>query len=507
MTAYKKTILFSTFLILNWLTISVGNPAEQKKQFYFMGGGGEPIGETTIFDGEIKRVGSFLKNSDWDATVSFNGGHAKTQELLKSKMVKARDAGPFIEKNYNALMDEVIAKLESGELKSGDQLMIAIDTHGAIRSNGKDAEKTHRVALSNSEAKELTNLSGASTVNLDKLDKIVDLASKNNVKLAVADLSCYSGNLLNIKNDKVCMISASGPEQYSYGSGSLNLGFINFSPAITFSAKFFDSLKMGKNLEDLFLSARSNSGDTPDFPMINTNAGLAINDLIYKMITPYLNYNDQKASNFGAQYVRTGDKFEEQVCKIDNNHQQLLDLLKQYENLSGVTDEVNRNTNEFKGLRNALDNYRSYQKQYEDSLRGKFVAEKEIKNMFEQHFPNDKKAWSSYSPLDFLTIDVDSSIKRYEELAERDKNSKYIAGMWDSTVNQLKKQKEIAAYVKENLSDLAKGLLKAQVEAYGKSGVTKSLASKVSQEAKKVFNTLYKSIKQPASNPCRDFVL
>ena len=509
MTAYSKKILLSSLLLSSIATIPVGYCADQKKQFYFLGGGGEPKGETTIFDGEIKRVGNFINSYDWDSTVSFNGGHAKTEELIKNKMSKAKNAGPFIEKNYNAMMDEMIYKLESGELKAGDQLMIAIDTHGAKRSSGKDAEKTHRVAMSFSEARELTNLSGARTVDLDKLDKIVELASQKSVKLAVADLSCYSGNLLNIKNDKVCLISGSGPEQYSYGAGILKLGFLSFSPTSTFTSKFFDSLKKGKNLEDIFLSARIASVDTPDFPMINTSAGVAINDLIYKMITPYLDYNDNQVSNFGRQYGKTGDGFEERVCKINNNHQQLIDLLKQYDSLSAVIDESGRSSNEFQGLRSALEEYRSYQKTYEVLVRGKFEAEKEIKDMFEKQFPNDKKSWSDYAPLDLLTIDFDVQIKHYQELVDRDKNNnnKYIAAMWDSTLAQLKKQKEITIYVKENLSVSAKSKLKAQEDAYAKSGVTRDLASKVSQEAKKVFSILYKSMKKPEKNPCRDFVL
>ncbi|MBC7714929.1 MAG: hypothetical protein H7177_16405 [Rhizobacter sp.] len=507
MTAYSKKLLLTTFIFTQFATIPVGYSADQKKQFYFLGGGGEPTGETTIFDGEIKRMGSFINNSDWDSTVSFNGGHSKTEELIKSKMGKAKNAGPFIEKNYNAMMDEMIAKMQSGELKDGDQLMITIDTHGARRSSGKDAEKTHRVAMSYSEAKELTNLTGAHVVDLDKLDKIVELAAKKNVKLAVADLSCYSGNLLNIKNDKVCLISGTGPEQYGYASGNYKVAFFSFSPAVTFGSKFIDSFKKGKNLEELFLSARSASVDTPDFPMINSPEGIAINDMMYKMITPYLDYNDDTVSNFGPQYGRTGNGFEERVCNIDNNHQQLMDLLKQYDNIGAVVDDSGRNSNEFKALRAALEDYRSYQRKYEVFMRGKFEVEKEIKDMMEKQFPNDKKAWSSYAPLDLLSLNLDASIKRYEELAEKDKKNKYIFEMWNSTVQQMKKQKEIAAYVNANMSANAKEKLKAAEDAYGKSGVTRGLASKVSQEAKKVFDTLYKNIKKPASNPCRDFVL
>jgi hypothetical protein len=504
MTAYKN-IFFIPILLINFLTTSIGYSADIKKQFYFIGAGGDPDGKTTIFDDDISSVGSFTNKSDWDTTISFNGGHAKTEEALKSKMSKAHNVGPFIEKNYNALMDEVIGKLKSGELKSGDQLMISIDSHGAKRSTGDQAEKTHRVSLSNSSAVELTNLTGASTVNLDKLETIIQLASDNHVKLAITDFSCFSGNLLNIKNDNVCLISASGPDQFSYGSSVVNLGFTKIYIANTFAGKFFNSLKKGKNLEELFISARAQSGDAPDFPMISTNEGSAVNDLIYKLLSPYLNYDNESSRFFDNQYERTGDKFKEQLCKIDLNHQELLNLLKQYENIKFVMDKMN--SNEFKTLRIALENYRTYQKNYESTLRGKFEVEPEIQSIFVNKFPNDKKFWSRYNPLDFLTLDFDASIRSYQKRVENDKNNKMMVATWNSVILEIKRQKKIAEYVKDNLSDVAKLKLKAQNKAYAQSNVTKDLASKISLEAKKVYDTLYKSYKKPESNPCRDFVL
>lgn len=498
-----KKILVIIFVKLSIASISYS--ADAKKEFYYIGGGGEPSGETTIFDHQISRVGRFTNNSDWDTTVSFNGGHTKTEALLKSKMSNARDVGPFNEKNYNALMDEIISKLRSGALKSGDQLMISIETHGARRSRGSNAEKTHHVALSNSTATELTNLTGADTVDLDKLETIIQLASDNKVKLAVMDFSCFSGNLLNIKNKNACLISASGSEQYSYAFDGLNLGFMKVPLAITFGAKFFSKLRKGKNLEDIFLTARAASMGVPDFPMISTTEGEDVNELIYNLMSPYLNYNDRASSHFKDQYETSADKFENQVCQMDANHQQLLDLLKQYEYMKPVTFELTRQ--EFKSLREKLEKYRSYQRQYEQSLRGKFEVEAEIKGIFENKFPNDKDSWSSYGPMDFLTVDFGSLVNHFQNLADEIKGKKDVSGMWDLTLAHLRKQKEIATYVKENLSGASKIKLKNLEDSYKQSTVTKSLASKISSEAKKVYDILYKDFRTNAPNPCRDFVL
>lgn len=263
-------------------------------------------------------------------------------------------------------------------------------------------------------------------------------------------------------------------------------------------------MKKGKSLEELFIDSRT-TGDTPDFPMINTKEGLAINEMMYRFLTPYLNYNYSSTNNFSAGYVRRGDKFEEQVCRIESSHNDFMKLLKQMEDTAAVTNEAS--SGDFQNLREALEEYRKYQRGYEETLRQKFDVEKEIKDIFKKQFPNDQKAWEAYAPLDFLSLDLDSSITYYEGLAERDKGKKYISNMWDSTVAQLKKQKEISEYVKANLSQNGRDKLKAQDEAFAKSGVTYKLSSRISSEAKKVYESLYNKNKSAESNPCRDFVL
>jgi hypothetical protein len=480
-----------------FLTFSIGYSAEIKKDFYLIGGGGEPKGDKTIFDNDLKTLGSFVNGPSWDTTISFNGGHKKTEDIIGSKLSKAKNTGPFIEKNYNALIDEMINKIESGKLNAGDQLMLVIDTHGAKNSN----EKTHQIALGNSTAANLTTLSGASTVNLDRLEKLATLASAKGVKLAVVDMSCFSGNLLNIKNDKTCFISATGSEQYGY-AGTMDL--LLFNVAATFSGKFYDLMKEGKNLEEIFLKARTR-GDAPDFPMISSPEGIAINELLYKMITPYLNYNDNQTSNFSAQYPKSGAKFENKVCSNEQNHEKLKDLLAQFENMSAVTTEISKNN--FSTLKLALEEYRNYQKTYEASLRGKFETEKEISQLLESNYSNSPDLWKGYAPFDLLGIDYDYNLKFYQGLLDKESSS-YSKKMWQDMLTKLAAQKELTANIKNKLSESSKNKLKEQEDAYAKSGITKNLAQKVSSEAKKVYEDLYKQqMKKSNSNPCRDFVL
>ncbi len=492
-----KTAL-STFLSIYALCLTPTLGFAIEKHFYMLGGGGEPKGEKTIFDNDLKNIGSFSNNSDWKTTVSFNGGHGRTEDILASRFSKAINAGPFLEKSYNQMINEMITKIESGLLKDGDQLMLVINTHGA-RNTSK--EKTHAIATAKSTANDLTNLSGAETVNLDNLETLANLAAAKGVKLAIMDMSCFSGNLLNIKNDKVCMISATGSKQFGY-AGTFDLGL--FSMTNTFSGKFFDLMKPGKNLEDIFLAAREKAW-TADYPMISTKNGRLIDDLLYKMITPYLNYNDGQFNSFSNQYPSRSETFENTVCSQSKNYDQLKSLLVQYEQVDAVTDQLAKQN--FKSLRESLEEYRQYQLNYEVSLRGQFQTEKEITSLLEKKYPDQKKIWKDIAPLDFLDNQDDSQLSVYKKLLSESK-SEQSRKMWQSSIDSIILKKEMSESIKASLSDESRNKLKEYEKAFSKSDVTKKLAVNVASQAKKVYESLYrKEMSNSSPNPCRDFIL
>lgn len=62
-----------------------------KNYMLFMGAGSEPKDKsTTIFDEEAGNVGKFVsKNKDWNTPISFNGGHATTENEF-SKICRAK---------------------------------------------------------------------------------------------------------------------------------------------------------------------------------------------------------------------------------------------------------------------------------------------------------------------------------------------------------------------------------------------------------------------------------
>jgi hypothetical protein len=73
---------------INYLILSLilsNNIYPNESNFIFIGGGGEPEGETTIFDKNIEGMKEYYQSNKFkNTTISFNGGHTKTEEIITS---------------------------------------------------------------------------------------------------------------------------------------------------------------------------------------------------------------------------------------------------------------------------------------------------------------------------------------------------------------------------------------------------------------------------------------
>lgn len=490
----KFRFKFFLMLVLLLPIISVGYSAE--KQLYIFGGGGDPKGPTTIFDAQLEVLSRFTSGSgnSWSTTHSFNGGHERTENLLKTKFPTAHNGGGFDQANFKSLLFEIEQKLESGDLKAGDQLMMLIDTHGATK--GKN-EKTHSIALAKGVASELKNLSGAQTISLDELDKITKLASEKGVKLALIDLSCFSGNSLKLSNQNICVISGSGENQYGYAEvrepGKKHRFY-------TFGGRFLEGMKKGVNLEDLFLNARAGSG-APDFPMISTDVGLEINDLIYKFITPYLLYNQASTTDFSETYIEA-KSYAQAVCESTEKYNEIQKRIEEIKAMAGIPKKML----DMNKLTKALVNYRNYQLYYEKALGATHKAGAEIKDLINRDYPLDAKLFDKEDGLSILTVNRESSIKMYKEMLDSAK-SEWSKKFYQKIYDELLLKDKISKEVSSKLSVASKASIKEFDEIFKHSYKTKELADDVSDEAKVVYDRLYKAKKSKESNACRDFVL
>ncbi len=492
-------LIFQHCILFALIFLSLDSQA-QNKHYYVLGGGGEPTGKTTIFDNNLFILSKFVKNSDWKTVVSFNGGHEKTEEILTIKFNKAKDYGNFTKENYHSIVDEMLSKIKSGELKEGDQLMISIDTHGAETDY---KELTHKIALGFGAATNLNNLDGAKVVNLDRLKELADLAAEKGVKLAVIDLSCFSGNTLKIANPKTCVITGTGPDQYGYAGA---IDYKLFKYPITFGSKFFSQMKKGKNLEQTFLDARM-TGNVPDYPMISTIEGKNVDDKLYKLLVNFLDYNDEISLNLHRSYAkaeRSEEDFKRHVCERDNKLEEFISLLNQSKAMLDLSKRLI--DQDIEKLKEALVKYREFQKEYEEYYRLKFEIEKDLLKILEEQFSSYRKDWEDYSPLSFMNIDFEVSQKRFEKLLANSTTT-FEKNMWKRNLESLKRKKQLVDDFKSKIPQETKDKIKRSDEIYANSSRSYNLAVQVSVEAKRVFNHLYKAQPRVYQNPCRDFVL
>lgn len=289
----------------------------------FIGGGGEPSGVKTIFDPVVETLGKNVQGTNWKYQVSFNGGHSLTESLISSNFTNpVAPATPFTKDSYKKLIEDYKRKINSGEISSGDQLMILINSHGAEKS-ATNGETSHRISVTETKAvvtKGITNydnLDGSEVVSVDALAELIKLTNEKGIKLGIVDLSCHSGNTQALKQNapNTCIVSSTGTVHYGY------------SGVNSFNVKFLQNLKTGVSLEQAFLEARLNAQDYGT-PMISTPEGKAISDEVYSNVTPYLYYKSVGTDKL-TNYVQNNSS-DYMICKREA---QFKDLLAQIDRL------------------------------------------------------------------------------------------------------------------------------------------------------------------------------
>ena len=292
-------------------------PLRAENYLSYLGGGGEPkASTTTMFDDNLKDLNTFSsENKNWNLELKFNGGHTATEALMSSGFQSASAKKPFEKSSLKETIESYTREINSGKIKSGDQLLVMINSHGGAAT---DASKSHLITAGAVEGVLNTQtLAGATgVVNLDQLQDLITLANTKGIKLGIIDFSCHSGNSLKLANEKTCVISAAGPEHFSF---------------TVFASDFTKNMKAGKSLEQIFLETRLSTADT-SYPMISTAAGQEINAKLYPKLSPYLNYDADQlkaVSRKLSDYVQLAAG-SPQLC---NNDENLLALKRQLEEL------------------------------------------------------------------------------------------------------------------------------------------------------------------------------
>lgn len=138
--------------------------------------------------------------------------------------------------------------------KSGSQLILYFDTHGAERSSD---QATHSIFAGNDDE-----------LDLDALAPLIADAAKRGVHIGVIDTSCHSAASLKLKEDGACVISTA-PVDY-FGFGATKNGKHADTDAKYFGNNFFRAIAPGKSLEDAYFEARAKLGGTLEIPKISS---------------------------------------------------------------------------------------------------------------------------------------------------------------------------------------------------------------------------------------------
>lgn len=479
------------YLPLVLLLINSQNAMADRK-LIMMGGGGEPKNlSTTIFDETLTGLDNYVKKNKWDeVVVSFNGGHAKTEELVNSKFKDATSKSTFTKNNFNAIIKTYETQIKNGELKSGDQLLVMIDSHGAMKTEG---DSTHQIAVGASASQtNLNDLGGMTLVSMEALKGLAALAKEKGIKLGILDFSCHSGNSLSLANENTCVISSSGKTHFGYN---------------TFSDNFIGKMKSGKSLEDVFLDTRKATTDN-SFPMISSPEGEVINRDIYPNITPYIYYYEEnplvdKMTNYLLEASSNNG-----LCTRAN---QYAELQRQLESLQAAsTLNMNKNMPEIAKIKSLIAQYKGKQDSYINMVRSWGATELSNSEKFSATAKSGKKSYTmsaSFSWKELVETDYDSIIKNVSNAKLSTKDPTYQAQFQASidmhTKAKVKQMELIAQY--PNLKDY-KVKFKQQLNEFKG---TYALANQIAMEERKLYDAMYSNLRNENNqkNACKDFVL
>jgi soluble cytochrome b562 len=476
-----KNLLF-TALILSTTSLYAEN------HMLIIGGGGEPVRDYTIFDTGMEQLGKNVEKSNWKYEVSYNGGHSTTERILQREFPSpSAPITDFTAEKYHQLLEDYKNKILSGKIKSGDQMIVLINSHGASKNKNT---KTHLISAKGGAATDLNNLQGSKLVSLDLLEEIVKLTNERGIKLGIVDLSCHSGNSMALKNNapNTCIITATGPVHYGFAGPS------------AFIDKFLLNLTPGTNLEEAFLKGRIQSSD-PAYPMISTEANDQIVKDVYDSITPYLYYYDAKNDKMTDYIVETAN--ENLICQREQNFKQ---LMTQIDGLQSIFNSKKNGLNA-NVLRELLIDYKKSQDQVLKASLAMGADKFSTKETFVLA-PNSKLpsfAKLEYTWKELLNLDIDKRISDYEKFknfstSKKSKDENQLAIDYLKIVKE-KKESIIRQYPK--LKDFRKNT-RILVTAMSN---TRVIADKIAIQERQFYDDLYRRKQNDASNnPCKKII-
>ncbi len=437
-----------------WMGLNQSGAFASENEFIYWGAGGEPDGETTIFDSGLRELSkATLANSPrWGTTVFADGGHGVTQKIIRDEIRPVRTTGVGDALHWDFSKNLLERRIQSGELKEGDQIILVIDTHGGSRH---EPAITHSIFTNDNQP-----------YLLDRLKRLTELAEKKGIRLGIVDLSCHSGNTLALANSKTCVITAAGPDQYADND---------------FSETFYRNLRRGKSLEDVFLESRDKN-KTPSFPMISTPQGRVANQLLYERFLPLSHWNteDYKTPDLLARQLSR-----EAACKQPPQH--MAELLRSIEEWKGRLGSLMPDTTELESRVKAYEDFRT-----------------EMIRKLKQWGLGSPQMNGRYSLGEIVGTPWDQKLKELQPLIDREQDSVRKARLlgYLAIYRTAQKQKEELIRKRPQL----RSFLADYNNTLNKLQMTSKFAEAIGVEERKLYQVIYRQESEtaPRSNPCKD---
>jgi hypothetical protein len=471
-------------LIIIFFLIFSENVSATDKYISIFGAGAEDQNKTsTMFDPGVVALSPYVNKTKFkEVNLAFDGGHRDTEVKLKVFYPKQTNKN-FTNSNIDQAIASYISKIEKGIIKSGDQILISIDTHGAPQYG---VEKTHQIATVASNKNANYDL-----YSMDRLKKLMEIAKAKNIKLGILDLGCFSGNTQNLNDGHACIVSATSPELFSYKSST------------TFSALFFKSFSSSDNLEEAYLKARLDADNERGMPMISTRAGQDIYQKISKVLNQFVRSNaDTKGRAENLQEL-IGSFDQVKYCDRNIQFNRMMSEISRLErfikNNEGVMDWLfDSSLSDLKELRELLLKYKSMQ---DDVIRDHLNLKKMLGNKVSISYESPKGTINSisYSYLDMLGNDFRIHLVREKNMPKP--NTKMIS-LYEALIakkNELVSKKSPMLKGFEDMKKISKKLKG-----------TEDLSEVIAAKERILYDRMYRKDQDQSSkknNPCRDFKL
>jgi hypothetical protein len=170
-------------------------------------------------------------------------------------LIKNQSKEDFSVANFEKYIRDLEQRIDSGEIKSGDNIMVILDTHG-----------------SNSIPRTITDNDG-SFVYEPYIRRLQSKIKGKGINLGILDGGCHSGSALSLADENTCVATVAGPE----------VGYTGFVE------EFLNGIDKNDTMESVFHTAQIRFVG-PSSPNISTTANQLTQELLRQLNSSLLNH-------------------------------------------------------------------------------------------------------------------------------------------------------------------------------------------------------------------------